>query len=166
MSLAPSRLKADSATAAVGMRHHVASVAGLLDPFAKHEAVTVGRSQPHFPPPPRLVRRGFQDLSSLRNRACVVFVDVLNGQVRNVTVVTEGRRRKDIGATTQHECHGSRSAERPVAWVRVSPLAAEHASEPSSGLVQIMDGKNRVRTQDLHRVSVPRDRRTLRRARI
>ena len=41
------------------------SVALLLDPFAEHESMTVGRSQPHLPPTPWLVRQGFQDFGPL-----------------------------------------------------------------------------------------------------
>ncbi len=108
-------------------------VAEPLDPFAEHESMTVGRSQPHLPPPPWLVVGAFR--TSARSD-----IAARGSRPRSrrsgtpVTVVPELGGRNDIGATTQHERHVSRSAERPVARVGVSPFTAEHATEPSSGM--------------------------------
>jgi hypothetical protein len=99
-------------------------------------------------------------VGAFRTSACseiarMVIAHVLDAQVCQVTVVPELGRRNDLRAPTQHECDGSRSAERPVARVGVAPLTAEHASEPKRGSVQVMHGKNRIRAYELHRISVP-----------
>jgi acetyl esterase/lipase len=77
------------------MRHVWHAFAGLLpeDCFAKHETVSFGRSKRHLSSVPRFIGRRLANLGSGCHCSCVVGVDRIDREVRDVAMVAQVRSR-------------------------------------------------------------------------
>ena len=103
-------------------------------------------------------------ISALTAVTGVIGVDVVDFEIRDVTVIANVARARSVRAVAQHELDGTRSAEHPVARVRIVGLAPDDVVIPARQAGRSLHGEYRVGCEDLHGGQPVLERRRPRRA--
>ena len=112
--------------------------------------MTVWGSERYLMHTPGFILRGFQNLGARSDGSAVEAIDVVDAEVRDIAVIAELTGRGNVWAAAEHKGDIAGAAESPVARVYVIDVAPEDVAIPRTGLLEVVNGENRMRARDLH----------------